>query len=58
MVFIHGGGFTMGTSKTDSPTDIGPGPGYLLNRNVVLVTIQYRLGVLGKLYEKMLLFLS
>lgn len=43
LVFIHGGGFIMG--------DIGRdfyGPDYFIKKDVVLITIQYRLGVLGK----------
>ncbi|XP_049817662.1 juvenile hormone esterase isoform X2 [Aethina tumida] len=42
MFWIHGGGFTSGSSKTDLY-----GPEYLMRENVVLVTINYRLGVLG-----------
>ena len=40
MVFVHGGGFTSGESNLY-------GPSYLLDRNVILVTINYRLGPLG-----------
>ncbi|KAL1453757.1 hypothetical protein WDU94_010071 [Cyamophila willieti] len=40
MVFIHGGGFHMGGASAY-------GPEYLMDHNVVLVTIQYRLGILG-----------
>ncbi|XP_052873456.1 esterase E4-like [Anopheles cruzii] len=40
MVFIHGGAFVMG-----SASDYGPE--YLLERDIVLVVIQYRLGPLG-----------
>ncbi|KDR15335.1 Esterase FE4, partial [Zootermopsis nevadensis] len=42
MVWIHGGGFLVGTgnSKYFPPT-------YLLDHNVVLVTLNYRLGILG-----------
>nr|XP_022909380.1 esterase B1-like [Onthophagus taurus] len=47
MVFIHGGGFTSG-----SPTEKLYGADYLVNQNVVLVTIAYRLGVLGFLSLK------
>nr|WAP33820.1 alphaE1 [Bradysia odoriphaga] len=42
MIFIHGGGFMHGSC--------GPeiyGPDYILQNNVVLVTINYRVGVLG-----------
>ena len=41
MVYIHGGGFVCG-----STSEYPPHP--LLNEDVVVVTIQYRLGVLGK----------
>ncbi|CAH0394439.1 unnamed protein product [Bemisia tabaci] len=40
MVFIHGGGFMMGASVIH-------GPDLLLDKDVVLVTINYRLGPLG-----------
>jgi len=40
IAFLHGGGFESGT-----PIDYGPE--YLLDRNVVFVTINYRLGALG-----------
>ncbi|XP_076059226.1 esterase E4-like isoform X3 [Oratosquilla oratoria] len=40
MVFIHGGGFTCGTSLDYEPY-------VFLNEDVVLVTIHYRLGVFG-----------
>ena len=40
MVFVHGGGFTSGESNLY-------GPSYLLDRNVILITINYRLGPLG-----------
>uniref|UniRef100_A0A1B6G9E2 Carboxylic ester hydrolase n=1 Tax=Cuerna arida TaxID=1464854 RepID=A0A1B6G9E2_9HEMI len=42
MVYIHGGGFHMGSSALKHL-----GPEYLLDRDIVLVTIQYRLGVFG-----------
>jgi len=42
MVWFHGGGFTTGDSTTALY-----GPGYLLDRNVILVTANYRLGILG-----------
>ena len=41
MVFIHGGGYTFGSIK-----DYVPGP--LMDKDVVLVQMQYRLGVMGK----------
>lgn len=42
MVWIHGGGFVTGSSKTDLY-----GPEYLVANDVVLVTFNYRLGALG-----------
>ncbi|XP_035794845.1 venom carboxylesterase-6-like [Anopheles albimanus] len=43
MVYIHGGGFFSGTA---SPLVVGPE--YLMDtKRIILVTIQYRLGVLG-----------
>ena len=40
MVYIHGGGFITGDSGMY-------GPKYLLERDVILVTVNYRLGPLG-----------
>ena len=45
MVWIHGGGFIFGSSSFEADLY---GPGYILDRNVILVTINYRLGVMGK----------
>uniref|UniRef100_A0A1B6C6S0 Carboxylic ester hydrolase n=3 Tax=Clastoptera arizonana TaxID=38151 RepID=A0A1B6C6S0_9HEMI len=42
MVYIHGGGFAFGHGNSDVY-----GPEYLLQHNIVLVTFNYRLGVLG-----------
>ncbi|XP_049801831.1 esterase E4-like isoform X2 [Schistocerca nitens] len=42
MVWIHGGGYTVGSGNTDMF-----GPDYLLEHGVVVVTLNYRLGVLG-----------
>ncbi|KAJ8687538.1 hypothetical protein QAD02_023332 [Eretmocerus hayati] len=42
MIFIHGGAFTFGCGD-----DTFYGPDYLLRKDVVLVTLNYRLGVLG-----------
>lgn len=42
MVWIHGGGWQSGSSTTDLY-----GPDYLVEENVILVTINYRLGVYG-----------
>jgi carboxylesterase type B len=44
MVYIHGGGFTTGSGNSE--TDLY-GPGHILDRDVVLVTINYRLGPFG-----------
>jgi len=43
MVWIHGGGFYMGSGNA-----LINGPDYLLAADVVLVTFNYRLGALGK----------
>lgn len=43
MVWIHGGGF-----KTGSSSDRHLGPDLLLQKDVILVTINYRLGALGE----------
>lgn len=40
IAYIHGGGFEGGTA-------INHGPEYLMDRDIVLVTIQYRLGAFG-----------
>uniref|UniRef100_A0A8D8VHR2 Carboxylic ester hydrolase n=1 Tax=Cacopsylla melanoneura TaxID=428564 RepID=A0A8D8VHR2_9HEMI len=40
MVFIHGGGFLMGGASAY-------GAEYFMDHNVILVTIQYRIGILG-----------
>lgn len=42
MVWIHGGGFTSGSSKA-----IIYGPEFLITEDVVLVTINYRLNIFG-----------
>ncbi|XP_012287397.1 esterase FE4-like [Orussus abietinus] len=42
MVWIHGGGFTGGSGN-----ETFVGPDYLIKENVILVTFNYRLGVLG-----------
>ncbi|XP_029169221.1 esterase E4-like isoform X2 [Nylanderia fulva] len=42
MVWIHGGGFFVGDS-----TSALYGPDYIMRKDVVLVTLNYRLGVLG-----------
>ena len=45
MLWIHGGAFYVGSGNSDFY-----GPDYLVAENVVLVTINYRLGALGKIY--------
>ncbi|XP_053969299.1 esterase B1 [Anastrepha ludens] len=47
MIWIHGGGFYTGEATRD-----WCGPDYFMEKDVVLVTIQYRLGVLGFLSLK------
>ncbi|XP_037092210.1 esterase E4-like [Pollicipes pollicipes] len=42
MVWIHGGAFLFGSGNPDQY-----GPGYFMDENVVLVTLNYRLGALG-----------
>lgn len=42
MVWIHGGGFVCGSSDNSIY-----GPDYIVRKDVVLVTINYRLGILG-----------
>ena len=44
MFWIHGGGYTTGDA-----TDMIYGPGKLLDRDIILVTVQYRLGPLGSM---------
>ena len=43
MVWIHGGGFYFGSAN-----DTCYGPDYLVTKDIVLVTVNYRLGILGK----------
>lgn len=45
MVWIHGGAFLFGSGD-----DLLYGPDYLLKEDVVLVTMNYRLGPFGKKY--------
>lgn len=42
MFWIHGGSFSSGSNKTDIY-----GPEFLMTQDIVLVVINYRLGVLG-----------
>lgn len=43
MVWIHGGGYTFGSAET-----MYYGPEFLLTKDIVLVTVNYRLGIFGK----------
>lgn len=43
MVWIHGGAFMVGEGDDDIY-----GPDYFMRKDIVLVTLNYRLGVLGK----------
>ncbi|KAF5299081.1 hypothetical protein FQR65_LT09439 [Abscondita terminalis] len=47
MVWIHGGAFVCGSSRTDVY-----GPEFLMSQDIVLVTINYRVGLLGFLSFK------
>ncbi|XP_046835897.1 juvenile hormone esterase-like [Vespa crabro] len=42
MVWIHGGGFYLGSGNDDMYS-----PDYIIRKDIILVTINYRLGVLG-----------
>jgi len=44
MVFIHGGAFNNGSASSDFYS-----PDYLIDENVIIVTINYRLNALGNL---------
>lgn len=45
MVWFHGGSYSQGNTKIDMY-----GPDFLLTENIVLVTVNYRIGILGKLF--------
>lgn len=45
MVWIHGGAFSMGSGDATLF-----GPDYIVRKDVVLVTLNYRVGVLGTLH--------
>nr|CAD7417913.1 unnamed protein product [Timema poppensis] len=47
MVFIHGGGLYFGSGNADRY-----GPGHLVDAGVILVTLNYRLGILGEWRSK------
>lgn len=42
MIYIHGGGWYFGSGDTDLQ-----GPDFLINENVIIVTVNYRLGFMG-----------
>lgn len=42
MVWVHGGGFFFGEANREHY-----GPDYFMQKDVILVTVQYRLGALG-----------
>lgn len=42
IVWIHGGAFSMGTGAS-----VKYGPDFLLDKDVILVTFNYRLGAIG-----------
>lgn len=46
MFWISGGGFIAGSGGISAY-----GPQYLLDKDIVLVTINYRIGILGKRFE-------
>jgi len=46
MVWIHGGGFYVGSGDSSIH-----GPDYIVEKDVVLVTLNYRLGCLGILLQ-------
>ena len=43
MVWIHGGGFRLGSNNKNVY-----GPEYLLKKRVIIVTVNYRLGAYGE----------
>ncbi|KAK0157251.1 hypothetical protein PV327_011314 [Microctonus hyperodae] len=51
MVWIHGGAFIFGSGEDDMY-----GPDYLIEKDVVLVTINYRLGIFGNCFILIFLF--
>jgi len=48
MVFIHGGAFIIGSGNGESDPY---GPNLLMDRDIVLVTINYRLGPFGRIFD-------
>jgi carboxylesterase type B len=53
MVFIYGGAYVLGDNKP-----VGYGPHYLLDKDIVLVTVNYRLSVLGECHRKEIITLE
>lgn len=53
MVFIHGGAFVGGSGDSEIY-----GPEFLITQDIVLVTINYRLGLLGTKPLKILRIIS
>jgi len=49
MVYIHGGGFIFGSSRPGIY-----GPEFLMTNDIVVVTINYRLGILGELTSRII----
>lgn len=47
MVWIHGGGFSWGSNNGEKDLS---GPDYILDRDIVLVTINYRVGPFGNYF--------
>lgn len=43
MFWVHGGGFQFGEANCEQY-----GPDYFMMKDVVLITVQYRMGALGK----------
>lgn len=54
MVFIHGGAFNNGSASSDFYS-----PDYLIDENVIIVTINYRLNALGEFtdIEKLIVYI-
>lgn len=48
MVYIHGGAFMWGFSGLDRYS-----PDYLLHSNVILITVNYRVGAFGRWIQNM-----
>lgn len=46
MAWIHGGAF-----KTGSSSEFYHGPDYLMQKEIVLVSFNYRLGALGTVFQ-------